>query len=417
VIVRPVRTLLLLAALVPGGVSTAAAQGLQPPSAAGEELSVFLLTMGTGDAVWEKYGHNAIWIHDPVRRTDWVFNYGVFDFDSPGYWGRFIRGDWLYQLAVADIGQTLAQYEYLNRTVVAQELDFTGAQKAELAAFLEWNYRPENREYLYDYFLDNCSTRIRDALDRVLDGRIRAATDSVPTNTTYRSHSRRLMAGDPVVYAGLHAGLGPAADRPISAWEEMFLPEKVHEQVRELRIEGDGGAPRPLVLSERVLYQAVGRASDREVPPTWIPGFLLIGASIAAALVLLARSAPRSPAARFAFAALGGVWSLLIGVGGLLLLGLWAFTNHTIADRNENVFQFVPLALPLVLLVPALAYRVGWSRRPARILAAAVAVVSVLGLLLQLLPGLDQVNGEIIALMLPVNVALGWAVWEIGFRS
>jgi hypothetical protein len=368
--------------------------------------------MGTGDAVWEKYGHNAIWIHDPVGETDWVFNYGVFDFDSPGYWGRFIRGDWLYQLAVADIGQTLAQYEYLNRTVVAQELDFTGAQKAELAAFLEWNYRPENREYLYDYFLDNCSTRIRDALDRVLDGRIRAATDSVLTNTTYRSHSRRLMAGDAVVYTGLHAGLGPAADRPISAWEEMFLPEKVRERVGEMRIEGEGGAPRPLVLSERVLYQAVGRSPDREGPPAWIPGFLLIGAGIAAALVLLARSAPRRPVARFAFATLGGVWSLLIGVGGLLLLGLWAFTNHTIADRNENLFQFDPLALPLVLLVPALAYGAGWSRRPARILAMAVAVVSVLGLLLQLLPGLDQVNGEIIALMLPVNVALGWAVWK-----
>src|SRR5690606_12461186 len=224
--------------------------------------SVYLLTMGSGDAVWEKYGHNALWIHDPVRGTDWVFNYGVFDFDSPGYWSRFVRGDWLYQLAVSDIGQTLAQYEYLNRTVVAQELDLSGAQKAELAAFLEWNYRPENREYLYDYFRDNCSTRIRDAIDRVLGGTLRAATESVPTETSFRWHSRRLIAGTPVVYTGLHAGLGPRADRPISAWEEMFLPEKLQEAVGSLEVVASTGSRGPLVRSERVLYEAVDRAPD-----------------------------------------------------------------------------------------------------------------------------------------------------------
>src|SRR5690606_33299600 len=132
--------------------------------------------------------------------------------------------------------ETLAMYEMDNRTIVRQELDLAGAQKAELAAFLEWNARPENREYLYDYFRDNCSTRIRDVIDSVLGGRLRAATDTVATGTTFRWHSRRLMAGMPVVYSGLTAGLGPEADEPISAWEEMFLPEKVMERVREMQV-------------------------------------------------------------------------------------------------------------------------------------------------------------------------------------
>ncbi|HEY7527705.1 MAG TPA: DUF4105 domain-containing protein, partial [Candidatus Deferrimicrobiaceae bacterium] len=105
----------------------AGAQEVPTPDASwGEPLSVYLLTMGNGDAVWEKYGHNALWIHDPIEGTDWVFNYGVFDFNSPGYWSRFIAGDWLYQLAVSDIRETLAQYQYLNRTIVAQELALTG---------------------------------------------------------------------------------------------------------------------------------------------------------------------------------------------------------------------------------------------------------------------------------------------------
>lgn len=400
---RHLRTLVLLLLLAwPGGL---AAQG------PGDHLTVYLLTMGTGDMVWEKYGHNALWIRDHAAGSDWVYNYGVFDFDSPGYWSRFIRGDWLYQLAVSDIVQTMAQYRYLNRTVIAQELALSGPQKAELQTFLEWNYQPENREYLYDYFLDNCSTRIRDAIDRVLGGALRAATESIPTGTTFRWHSRRLMAGSPIVYTGLHAGLGPAADRPISAWEEMFLPEKVAERVRDLTVAGPDGTPRPLVGSERILYEAVGRAPDRQAPPNWTLTFLAMGVLLAALLGALARASRRSRAARVGFALVGTLWALLLAVGGALLVGLWAFTNHTVAHRNENLFQFDPLALALVVLVPAVAYGAGWARRPARAVAIAVAAVAVLGLILQLLPGLDQVNGEIIALVLPPTVTLAASLW------
>lgn len=400
----PILIALLFALLGAGGRAELAAQ------TEGDHLTVYLLTMGTGDAVWEKYGHNALWIRDELRGIDRVYNYGVFDFNSPGYWSRFIKGDWLYQLAVSDMELTLYQYRYLNRTVVAQELALTGPQKAELARFLEWNALPENREYLYDYFRDNCSTRVRDALDRVLGGRLRQATEGVETGTTYRWHSRRLMAGLPIVYAALNTGLGPAADRPIDAWEEMFLPEKVRERVSELTVADEQGNPRPLVRSERVLYEAVGRGPDRQAPPAWTLGFLAIGLVVAAVIGGLALLGRRSAIGRFGFAALGSLWSLLVGVGGALLVGLWAFTNHVAAHRNENLFQFDPIALLLTVLIPAAVYGVGWARRPTKYAAIALAGFSLLGFVLQLLPGIDQVNGEVIALILPVNVILAWSV-------
>ena len=159
---------------------------------------------------------------------------------------------------------------------------------------------------------------------------------------------RRLMAESPVVYTGLHAGLGPEADQEISQWEEMFLPEKVRERVLELQVMGEDGTPTPLVRSERVLYEAVGRAPDRQQPPTWTLNFLVLGLLLAAVMVGLARAARRSAAGRFAFAAVGSLWTLLVGVGGLLLAGLWTLTNHTAAHRNENLFHFDPLAIALV---------------------------------------------------------------------
>ncbi|HEX2203127.1 MAG TPA: DUF4105 domain-containing protein [Longimicrobium sp.] len=400
----PALLLALFALLAP---DAARAQRL-PALPADTGLQVALVTMGQGDQVWERFGHNALWIYDPATGEDAVYNYGVFDFNSPGYWSRFMKGDWLYMLGIDGMRRTLYVYQYFNRTVEAQWLNLTPAQKLELKSFLETNARPENRDYLYDYFRDNCSTRIRDALDRVLGGRLKAATAGQPTGTTYRWHSDRLVAEDPVVQFGLAGGLGPRADRPIDEWEEMFLPFKVRDQVREIRVPGVDGRPVPLVAREEVLFQAAGRAPEAAKPPARLPWYVLIGATLAAALAFLGIRTMHSGAARFLFSALSAFWLLFSGTGGVILLALWTMTNHRIAYANENLFQLSPLALPLVLLLPSLAYGARWAAKPAKALAAAVALSSLLGFVLQVLPGLDQVNGQIIALALPVNLALAW---------
>jgi hypothetical protein len=403
------RTLFLLVALVLGALP-ARAQVLAPEY---PELEVYLLTMGQGDQVWERFGHNALWIRDRANGTERVYNYGVFDFNSPGYWSRFVRGNWLYQLDASDIYSTVAQYEWLNRTLVAHELDLTTDQRRELQQFLEWNARPENREYRYDYFRDNCSTRIRDALDRVLGGSLRAATEDLPSGTTYRWHSRRMIADDRPAYVGMNIGLGPAADRPISVWEEMFLPEKLLEQARRHRIAGPDGADRPLLASEHVLYQAVAREPERAEPPVRWPVFLLVGLALAGALLLLGTRASRSGAARLGFSVGSALWTLLTGTGGVVLFALWAFTDHDFAHRNENLLQFNPLALGLVLLLPALAYGARWARRPALLLALTVAGMSLLGVVLQILPWFYQANLEALAVAVPVHLALAWVVYRL----
>jgi hypothetical protein len=403
-----IRPLLLVAAALALAAVPARAQAPVVPDTG---LTVTLLTMGQGDLVWEKFGHNALWIHDPAAaETDRVYNYGMFDFNSPGYWGRFMKGNWLYQLGVHGIDQTLYSYQYFNRAVWAQQLNLTPAQKRELQAFLENNARPENREYLYDYYRDNCSTRVRDVLDRVIGGRLRAATADSMTGTTYRWHSERLIVEDEPSYVGLAAGLGPAADRRISAWEEMFLPFKLQEQVRAVTVADASGRQVPLVAREWTMVPARGRAEERRDPPLAIPFFMVASVLISSVLLLTGMSAPRSAAARFGYSAVSAIWLLFAGTAGVALLGLWAFTNHQIAYRNENLLQLSPLALPLVLLVPCLAYGARWAARGAWLLAAAVAALSVLGLVMQVLPGLDQRNGHVIALALPVNLVLAWTV-------
>jgi Domain of unknown function (DUF4105) len=389
----------------------------QAPMSADAGLTVVLLTMGQGDMVWEKFGHNALWLHDAETGVDRVYNYGMFDFNSPGYWGRFMKGDWLYQLGVHDMRQTVYSYEYFNRDIQAQLLNLTPAQERQLQAFLETNALPQNREYLYDYYRDNCSTRIRDALDRVIGGRLKAATADSLTGTTYRWHSERLIAADVPAYVGLAGGLGPAADREITAWEEMFLPFKVQEQVRKVRVPDAAGRDVPLVAREWTLLPAPGRAPQLAKPPVRTPFFLAAGLLIAGLLVLAGRAAPRSGLARFGYSAVSALWLLFAGTAGLLLVLLWTMTNHSIAYRNENLLQLSPLALPMVLLVPCVAYGARWAARPARLLATIVAALSVLGFVLQVLPWLDQRNAQMIALALPINLALAWTVRALADRT
>jgi hypothetical protein len=410
------RILLALAAAF--ALSAAPARAQSPtPVFADTGLTVTLLTMGQGDFVWEKFGHNALWIHDPAAGTDRVYNYGMFDFQAPGYWGRFLKGNWLYMLGVHDIRQTIYQYEYFNRAMWAQELNLSPDQKRRLQAFLENNAQPRNAEYLYDYYRDNCSTRIRDALDAVIGGRMKAATADSLTGTTYRWHSERLIAADKASYFGLAGGLGPAADRNITAWEEMFLPFKLRDQVRRTRVLDASGREVPLVAREWTMLPGTGRPDELATPPFWTPYYLLAGLLIAGLLVLLGRKAPRSGGARFGYAAISALWLLVAGTAGVLLVLLWTMTNHSIAYRNENLLQFSPLALPLVLLVPCVAYGARWAARPARLLATIVAALSVLGFVLQVLPGLDQRNAQVMALALPINLALAWTVRMLADRA
>lgn len=372
---------------------------------------IFVMTMGPGDMVWERFGHNAIWVRDPRAGTDLAYNYGMFDFAQENFLKNFIQGRMEYWVAGIDAGATLRHYASYDREVAVQELNLTPAQATELARLLAVNELPQNRFYRYDYYRDNCSTRVRDAIDRVLGGRLKAATERVPAGTTYREHTERLTAAGPAdvpIFTALMGGLGPAADRPISRWEEMFLPDALHDRLAELRVPDAAGRMVPLVREEMEAVRSTRPAAPADAP-NWLPGYLAAGMALGGLLALLASRAPKGRAARFGFAAVAGLWLLFAGTGGWILAGLWSLTDHGIAYRNENILQLSPLALPLVLLLPVLAYGAHWAARPAWLLSAAVAALSVLGFILQILPGIDQANGWIIALALPVNVALAWA--------
>jgi hypothetical protein len=387
-----------------------------PPQSTGAEpgsnLTVYLLTFGWGDVVWERFGHNAIWIKDASSGTNLTYNWGMFDFNQPHFIWRFVTGDTKYWMEPIPLAPMVEYYKQNNRSILAQELNLSPAQRLELQRFVTNNALPENKFYRYDYYRDNCSTRLRDAIDHALGGQLQTATVTRMTSGTYRWHTQRLLSGDLPLYTGVTLALGQPADKPLSMWQEMFLPVRMANDLRSVRITDSTGTQIPLVRSETTLFTS-GRAPEPSAPWNYLPLFVAVGIVYAALLVILVRSAEGGHrGSLFGATALATLWSLIAGAGGLALVFAWLFTKHYFMGHNENLLHFDPLSIALVVLIPLAIYGLRGVTR-ARKLAGIIALVSLLGCVLQSLPLFDQRNGEIIGLALPINLAVWWTVYRL----
>lgn len=394
----------MAAVLLATGAASGRPQGVDSTSGPpGSELSVYLMTMGQGDLMWERYGHNAIGIRNRRTNADVVFNWGLFSFEDPGFIGRFLRGEMMYWMGGQDAASTLAQYRMENRTVEVQELNLSPAQRVALLGFIQVNSQEQNKFYRYDYFLDNCSTRVRDALDSILGGALRMATDSVQTGTTYRWHAMRLMAEDRLTVVGIDIGLGRPTDRPISQWEEMFIPMKVRDRVRELRVPDDSGRLVPLVMSERVLFQAQ-RTPERESPPNLFLPLGLIGLLLGGGLYTAQRQGRAS-------LPLAVVAAILLGLLGGALLFLRLMTEHVHAYDNTNLFVYNPIWILVLMALPFMG-RSPQVRRVVFVLATIAGALTAFGVIAPFLPGFYQGSFAVIALGAPAGLVTSWIMRE-----
>ena len=404
---------LLAAALFSFLLLGAGAGAGQAQAQPGDELSVYVMTMGPGDHPFFKFGHNAIWIQDRTTKLSKVYNFGTFRFDSPRLIPDFIKGRLTYWLSVSSLDRTLATYQHENRSVEAQELELEPAEKVALAERLEVNARPEKRNYKYDYFLDNCSTRVRDAIDVVTGGRLRASAQG-PARLTLREQALRLTADLPWEYLTLYLILGPTTDEPVNRWAEMFIPQELARGLRAVSLPGPSGDNHPLVRSQEVIFRA-----QREPPPDYPPDlrlvWLLAGAGVGCALFSLGLAGANWPFWRVVFSIVAALWVFALGFIGSFLVFVWGFTDHVVAARNENIMQLAPWALLLPIALFGVARGQLVAARRAFILALAAAALATVGFLLKVYPGFHQDNAPVIALLLPTwyGLALGlWSTWR-----
>jgi len=380
-----------------------------PPAeeaASKDPLSVYVMTFGPGDHPFFKFGHDAIWIHDTAAGTDRVYNFGTFSFTGPRLILDFLHGRMTYWLSVSYLPAVLASYEHENRTIDVQELALDPTAKQALRARLDVNARPENRAYKYDYFLDNCATRVRDAIDDAVGGQLRASA-SAPARLTLRQQALRMTADYWPLYVALDIVLGPDADRPIDRWGEMFIPQELARGLSAVTLAGPAGT-RPLVREARSVFAAQDRPPPRETPPARSRTFFLAGSTVGLLFFLLGWAATRphlAATARVAARALFGLllagWGLVTGFVGCFLVYVWALTDHVVAHHNQNILLFAPWALALVVLGIGVMFGRAWAARGARTVALTALAAAIAAALLKIGIVRHQENERLLAFSLP----------------
>ncbi len=375
----------------------APAPAAEAPAVEAPAPRIGIVTMQPGEIFFERFGHDAIVVEDPVSGQAISYNFGYFDPSEQDFIGRFIRGDMMYYLVALPLEQDLSYYAETGRGANLQWLDLSPEQARTLATSLAERAKPENARYRYDYYTANCATMVRDAIDEALGGGLHAQLSGRSRGNTYRSESVRLASPAPWMWLGFDVGLGPYADQPLSRWQEAFVPMRLADALRQVK----NSEGHPLVQAEQELLPHRIAPEPAEFARRWWP-WLLCGLVLAGGVFAL-RQRRR---------VLGGLalplW-LLCGIAGGLLTFLWGFSAHHAAWANRNLLQLSPLCL--LLLPGAITLLRGRTPRAwFRVLLWSIAVLSGLGLVLHWLTLQPQINLQWIVLLLPVHVALAWVL-------
>jgi len=307
-----------------------------------DNTRISLLVSSPGSELYAAFGHSAIRVTDSLRNVDWVFNYGVFDFDTPNFYAKFVRGKLLYQLAIQEFPNYWNSYTSSQQEVTEQVLQLNDAQKREFLRFLMDNYKPENRYYLYDFFYDNCATRIRDIIEEVGGEQLSIPEENAGASVTFRDLLHYYVGDRYWTSFGIDILLGLEADKKAGLREQMFLPEFLSANLARYEIRQNGRyVP---VLSEAEVLMEEGHDKTKLA---WFfrPDFVM---SLTCLSILLLSLLLRDPKKR---RRLDRVFFILLGLCGLFLLFMWVGTDHIATESNLNLLWLNPFYLLFAFLL------------------------------------------------------------------
>jgi len=228
---------------------------------------ISLITVSAGEDIYAQYGHTALRVADPKNGFDLVFNYGLFDFNSPNFIFRFVRGETDYLCGAFSYSDFLLEYQMENRNVTEQVLNLKPLEKESIWQALMKNIQPEFRTYRYNFFFNNCSTKPRDVVVKGIEGKVDYRTNGY--YPTLRSVIHHYTNCHPWTQFGIDLLIGAQADDSASLSDQQFAPELLFKSFATAVITDDSAKIRPLVLETR---QAVSLDESRLPKPSHLPG-------------------------------------------------------------------------------------------------------------------------------------------------
>ncbi len=295
-----------------------------------ESIKISILTCSPGDQLYSIYGHNAIRVINANQGTDLVYNYGTFDFNTPGFAIKFMRGKLPYMLSVTEFYDFLGEYQYFNRSVTEQELQLDSMQKQKIIEYLNVNMKPENRAYKYDFFDDNCATRLRDIIDKNVDHF--EWNQSKASGKTFRQIIKEYQKKMPWTDFGIDLIIGAPADRKTTLSEESFIPDYLSTAIFYARYQDDTKTGLQYRKTE-ILPKKKKDAPNNFMWSPWMVFLILLLVEINIFIRVLKGQNSKW------IQLYDKVWLVVLTLSSALLLFMWFATDHIPTKYNWNILS------------------------------------------------------------------------------
>jgi hypothetical protein len=304
------------------------------------ESKISILTIGPGTSLNDAFGHSAIRIKDPVYKFDIVFDYGRYDFETENFYLKFAQGKLDYEINQSDFEVFMRYYQYNNRSVKEQLLNLNTEQKTAFYYLLKEAIKPENKSYPYDFFYNNCATKIKDDIETILNNQLAYYPKTTFKQFSFRNLIRSDLNQNSWGSFGIDIALGSKIDQIASVEEHMFLPKYLHQLLENARLKTDDSR---LVSISKTLYpsDAITKTNFFSSP------LFILGALTLIMLFITYKDYKNNTRSKWLDMGLFA----FTGVVGVLLLLLWFATDHQATAYNYNLLWAFALN---ILFIPSI---------------------------------------------------------------
>ena len=287
---------------------------------------ISILTIEPGASLNDAFGHSAFRINDSIAKVDVIFDYGRYDFNTSNFYLKFAQGKLNYKIGANHFSDFYQSYVAQNRQVTEQILNLNFEEKEKLYKFLIRNYRPENQDYLYDFFYDNCATKIKDVAQIATGNTITFHTPENLDSESFRSLIYQNVKPNSWGGFGIDLALGSVIDRNIDSEHFMFLPEYIALFFDNATLKNDI----PLVAERKILYKSKEADSSTNFLLSPLFVFLIISILI---LYITYTDYKQKSRSRILDTLIFGI----TGSIGIVILLLWFATDHSATANNYNL--------------------------------------------------------------------------------
>ena len=296
---------------------------------------ISVLTIGPGNNLNDAFGHSGIRLK--TSYSDIVYDFGRYNFEAPNFYLNFARGKLNYLQGKANYNNLVNFYKQQNRSIKEQILNLSAEEKQSVYTFLETNYAKNQGAYLYDFFYDNCATKIRDVIENATNGNIDYQLPGNYEDKTFRTLIQDELHPNAWGSLGIDIALGAIIDRTATPREHMFLPKNIHAFYSKATINN-----RQLVSNSKTIINSDTKFKNGTFLLS--PIFVL---SLIAILIIYITFNDHKKQRRTK--GLDAFIQLILGIIGILLTLLWFGTDHTATGYNYNLLWAFPLSLVMVI--------------------------------------------------------------------